>query len=110
MKQEEDRLSDDFTEYVQKLTEKVLKSPSLKRVTVGSSHELFQYFSEDLANVTKDIAGHFYSAGSQADIMPDATLITAKGKLDGERAIIIIRTYHKPAPFSSAAKDDVCIV
>lgn len=107
---EESKLSDDFTEYVQKLTEKVLKSPSLKRVTVGSSHELFQYFSKDLADAAKDIAGHFYSAGSQADIMPDATLITAKGKLDGEKAIIIIRTDHKPAPFSSTAKDDVRIV
>ena len=107
---EEEKLSDDFAEYVQKLTEKALKSSSLKKVTVGSQHELYQYFSEDLASAAADAAEHFYSAGAQADVMPDASLITARGKLDGEAAIIIVRTDHKPAPFSSTAKDDVRIV
>lgn len=107
----ETKLSAEFSDYVQKLVQKALKSPALKEVRVGSHHELFSYLSEEKPEkAAMDIAGHFYSVGKHADVMPDASLVTAKGKLDGEPALIVVRTDHKPSPYNDADKNNVRIV
>lgn len=108
---EETKISEDLSDYVQKLVQKTLKSTSLKEIRVGSQHELFRDLEDgDFEKVARSIAGHFFETGKGADIMPDASLVTVKGKLDGESALIVIRTDHKPSPYNDAGRDDVRIV
>lgn len=108
---EETKISSELSDYVQKLVEKALKSTSLKEVRVGSQHELFSCLNEKKAEkVAADIARHFYSAGKSADSAPDASLVTAKGKLGGEPALIVIKTDHKPSPYNDADSSNVRIV
>lgn len=107
---EETALSEEFADYVQRLCEKALKSTALKEVRVGKSHEVFRYLSEPVEKAAEDISGHLFTIGRGADVMPDASLVTVKGTLDGEDAVIAVRTDHKPAPYNDAGKNDVKIV
>lgn len=108
---EETKLSDELSDYVQKLVQKALKSTALKEVRVGSQHELLRALNEsDFEKTARNIAGHFFEVGKCAEVMPDASLVAAKGKLDGEPAIIVVRTDHKPSPYNDAGTDNVRIV
>ena len=106
----ETEFSKEFQDYLHKLCEKALTSSKIKKIRIGSQHELFGYMTKNLKDVGEDISAHMFTIGVQADIMPDATLVTVSATYGGDNVIIAIKTDHKAAPYNDAKNDNVRII